>query len=682
MSADGAALGAADLPHVLRRHWRVVVATFGLAMLATLLAAMRITPLYEAHALLTVDYGVKAVRFHGDPDSDRIELNMLNTIRDQMVSSTVLRDTVAAAGLAQSPAYASAVDPSDVLRGRVRAETAKDSLTIRITLADEFPERAEQALGHLLAAYQARTSMAKDDKSHDEVSFLRNQRDEQLKGLEAARADEVAYMNRAGIVSTNPDSNSLTQRLAALNTQLVQVEGEVASGRPVYDQVVRALELPLTQRTDALVAIDAVSQDPAVAEQRRLVALARTRMGQLEGKYGEKHPRMVEAVVALDMETDRLTSVVETASSSIVGAQRRRVEQSAHLRSLVSEQEERLRQYLKSLQELRALTEVTMSRNQIYQTILARLNEAEVDRSLSERRTRIIDPPSVSNRPVNLNLGLFLILAVVLGGGLSLGAAMLAELLDTRVRTAEQAARATGLPILGRIPRVRALQRLSTVPDPEAFPALAEAFRSARAAVRMARRRGAGCERLAVVACGPGEGASMISARLAISLAAMGAKVLLVDGDLREGTLVEEIGLETELGLAQLLAGEPGIAPSPTAWVNLDFLGSGQLPPNPGEMLLSPLLPEMIEAFSPCYDYILVDTPPLSLVADSLSVAEHMDGLLLVVREGGTDKRALQEALARLAPVGDRLIGIILNGAGPLEMEGMRRAGPMAMAAG
>ena len=659
---DSSAVSLQDLPGILRRRWRVALATCFAGILMVVWWVLRITPMYEAHAVVTVDYGTKAVRLNGVVEADRIELNTLNTIRDQILSVTVFRDTIAASGLATSPAYLNAADPVEVLRSRVKATTSRDSLSIGISLTDEYPERAERALGQLIAAHQGQQAAAKGDQSDDAVSFLRTQRDEQLRRLDAARAEEVAYMNRAGIVSINPDSNSLTQRLAALNTQMVAVEGDIAAGRPTYDQVVKVLEAPPEAQTAGLLAIDAVVRDPAVTAQQHLVSYAQTQVGEIEGKYGEKHPRMIAAQTALQGELMHLREATQAAAAVIVGSQRRRIEQGSLLRTLIDEQEARLKQYLKSLQELRALSDVTLSHNQIYQTLLTRLNEAEIDRAMNERKVRVIDPPSVGTRPINLNMSLFLVLAIGLGVTLAVGSALLSEFVDTRVHDAAQVTRLTGLPLLGRVPRVNRLVPLSSNPDPEAYPTIAEGFRHVRAAVRLARRRPAGCERLGLVSSAAGEGTTTACLRLSLSLAAMGARVLVIDGDLRYGAMGEEVGLIPEAGLAQLLAGQAGIAPVPTQWENLDFLGAGPLPFNPGELLLSPLLPEMLQAFSPSYDYIIIDTPPLSLFADVLSVAEHLDSLLLVVREGEAEKEQLSHAMSRLAPVSGGLIGFILNG--------------------
>lgn len=663
IEADGAAIGLGDVLPIMQRRWFSALIAFVLTVIVVLILTLRITPLYEARAVITIDYGLKALDFQrDDADSERVELNMLNTVRDQLVAVPILRETIATSGLASSPAYRSSSDPTTVLKSRIKANTAKDSLSISLTLRDEYPERAQQALGLLLAAYQGKLVQAKDDKSQNALAFLRSQRDEELSRLEVARAAETDYMNRMGIVSNNAETNPLSQRLAALNSQLVANDAEIATGSALHQQVLKALALPQEQRVDALLAIDTIARDPMVYEQSRVVARDADEVGALQSRFGVKHPKLIEAQTAYITAREQLKVSVEAASTVVVSSQNRRLELAGSLRTLIAEQEQKLKDYRKSLLALSALSEVTASHSQLYQTILTRLNEMEVDSSLNERKTKIIDPPTASDQPVNVNLPLFAALALVLGLLAACGTAMAMETTDTRIYGARQIQRLTGLPLIGQVPQSAGIVPLGRDGDPESPPHVAEAFRHIRAAVRLARHNPSGCERIAIVSCTPGEGKSTVTSRLAMSLASMGARVLLIDADMRKPTQDNQLGEHASHGLSQLLAGAPGIAPLATARANLDFLGVGVIPTNPGELLLSPLFPEALDAFSAVYDYIIIDTPPLSLVADALSISEHMDDVVLVLRDGFTDKDMLNLVISRIAPMASKVIGFVLNG--------------------
>ncbi len=166
---------------------------------------------------------------------------------------------------------------------------------------------------------------------------------------------------------------------------------------------------------------------------------------------------------------------------------------------------------------------------------------------------------------------------------------------------------------------------------------------------------------LVITSSGPGEGKSTVSTRLAIALSAAGAKVLLVDADLRKPTLHKQLGDERERGLSYLLAGEDGIEPAATDHPNLDFLPVGVRPPNPSELLHSPALATAIARWRSSYDYVLIDSPPLGLVSDALSVGELADGVLLVVRDRVTTKATLRLVLDRLSPLRARVLGLVFN---------------------
>ncbi|HEX3135177.1 MAG TPA: CpsD/CapB family tyrosine-protein kinase, partial [Planctomycetota bacterium] len=264
-------------------------------------------------------------------------------------------------------------------------------------------------------------------------------------------------------------------------------------------------------------------------------------------------------------------------------------------------------------------------------------------------------------QPVNIRKSLFAAGALAAGLVAAVLTALGAEALDRRVRGAVATQELTGLPLLGQLPFVAGLTALGKGGDPDHPAVLAEAYRALRAALRLTRGGHTGSRVLVITSSGLGEGKSTVSTRLAIALAAAGAKVLLVDADLRKPTLHKQLGDERERGLSYLLAGEDGIDPIATDYQRLDFLPVGVRPPNPSELLHSPALGVAIERWRTHYDYVLIDSPPLGLVSDSLSVGELADGVLLVVRDRVTAKGTLRLVLDRLAPLRAKVVGLVFN---------------------
>ena len=161
----------------------------------------------------------------------------------------------------------------------------------------------------------------------------------------------------------------------------------------------------------------------------------------------------------------------------------------------------------------------------------------------------------------------------------------------------------------------------------------------------------------------PMEGKTTNCINLAISFSQTGAKTLLIDCDLRKPRIAKVFGLSSKVGLSNTLrkfcAVEEAIFP--TQYDNLFVMPSGNIPPNPAELLSSQEILDMLAELKKDYQYILLDTPPVNLLADALLLAGHASGTVVVVRQGVSDHKSLQEALEKLKFSGAKVLGFVLN---------------------
>ena len=173
------------------------------------------------------------------------------------------------------------------------------------------------------------------------------------------------------------------------------------------------------------------------------------------------------------------------------------------------------------------------------------------------------------------------------------------------------------------------------------------------------------CKRIGITSGMAGEGKSITLLNLAISVAEDGQKVLLIDADLRRPAMSRLMVEKATPGLSNILAGLATAEESIRKEIyhpNLDVLFSGDVPPNPMELLGSSRMREFIEEMSKKYDYILVDTPPVNVVSDANVVANLLDGILLLVRKDRSRKDSVTRAVAHLALTGIRPMGYVFNG--------------------
>lgn len=199
--------------------------------------------------------------------------------------------------------------------------------------------------------------------------------------------------------------------------------------------------------------------------------------------------------------------------------------------------------------------------------------------------------------------------------------------------------------------------------NPNSSFAVREAYKTLRTNTRFFLSN-TGCKKFCMTSSNMGEGKSITMLNLAISFAEAGQKVLLIDADMRRPALARLLIEKAAPGLSNVLAGLATVEESirKEVYPNLDILFSGDIPPNPSELLGNETMHKLIEDMSKLYDYILVDTPPVNAVSDTCIVANMLDGVLYLVRQNRSEKEAVKNGVNQLELVGAKLLGFVLNG--------------------
>ena len=178
------------------------------------------------------------------------------------------------------------------------------------------------------------------------------------------------------------------------------------------------------------------------------------------------------------------------------------------------------------------------------------------------------------------------------------------------------------------------------------------------------------CHLVGVTSAQPSDGKSTIALNLAYSLAELGKKTLLIDADMRRASLHEKIGFGKTPGLNELITGDTGNVPasmrvykSSSSETSFDFIPAGEVPKNPSELLNSRRMAKLLELLSGSYDYIVVDLPPIGAVIDAVSIAQELDGMLVVIRENTCPRGLLSECMQQLSYANVNILGFVINGA-------------------
>lgn len=267
-------------------------------------------------------------------------------------------------------------------------------------------------------------------------------------------------------------------------------------------------------------------------------------------------------------------------------------------------------------------------------------------------------PTSASSPQKVPDLALGLLLGLVAG----LGLAVLRDLLDTKVRTEADVREATDLSLVGSVAFDPTASKRPLVVHLDPRSPRAEAFRSLRTNLQFVDV-GRRARRFLLSSAMPSEGKTTTVANLAITIAEGGARVLLIDADLRRPRLAEVMGVEGAVGLTDVLIGRAELEDVVQPWgsAGLEVLPSGTVPPNPSELLGSKAMRALLETADGLYDYVIVDTPPLLPVTDAAVLSTMTDGVLLVAAAGRTRRPQLAGAVTTLAGIESRVLGVILT---------------------
>ncbi|MFZ3140033.1 polysaccharide biosynthesis tyrosine autokinase [Polaromonas sp.] len=324
-------------------------------------------------------------------------------------------------------------------------------------------------------------------------------------------------------------------------------------------------------------------------------------------------------------------------------------------------------------QDLLRLTRDVKVNSELYLNLLTSSQQLLLVKEGKVGNVRVVDAPVVPEEAIKPKRALVVAISGVLGLLLGMGLAFLRNSLRPGIKDPADIESATGLHVFATVPHSAEQDKLSklikshapgshllAITHPE-DPGV-ESLRSLRTALQFAMLD---ARNNVVLFTGPtpGIGKSFTSANFAAVLAAGGKRVLLIDADMRKGHIHQFFGMKRGHGLSELITGSRTLGDVVRRAVapNLDLVTTGTMPPNPGELLMSPATVQLLEALSAQYDLVLIDTPPVLAVSDTQVLAPHASTVFLVARSEVTALGELQESTKRLGQTGVPVKGVVFN---------------------
>lgn len=268
----------------------------------------------------------------------------------------------------------------------------------------------------------------------------------------------------------------------------------------------------------------------------------------------------------------------------------------------------------------------------------------------------------IPSSPVSPNVPLSIILGLLVGLSVGVGIAVMRTVLDTRIYTMRDVEEVTDKPLLGGIIEDKEAKKTPLIVQTRPHSPGAESYRSLRTNLQFLNVDAASSV-FVITSPNPSEGKSTTAANLALALAESGARVALIEADLRLPKLSEYLGVEGGAGLTDVLIGKADLNDMLQRWgkTQLYFLPAGRIPPNPSELLGSSEMGRVIDVLEESFDYVIVDAPPVLAVTDAAVIGHGKAGVLIAAASGSTRKPELDAALNALAHAGSKVLGVIVT---------------------
>src|ERR1700730_7339413 len=560
--------------------------------------------------------------------------------------------------------------------GRLSIRRVPNSRLIEVGFEAEDPQLASQVVNAHLQNFIEQNFRSKYDATTQASSWLSGELEELRIKVEKSEDARIAYERQNQIWRTNEKQDITTDKLGDLNKAVTEAQTQLAEKEALY-------RMATSGNVDALPAAQA---NPVIQELLRHQSELNEQYLIALDQYGPNYPKVLRLAaqqkeVAENLEKARKTLI--QAVGQDYNTSQSRVEL---LQQNLDRQKAEANDMAEKLVRYQILQHDADSNKQLYDGLLQKLKEAGITAGLKSSNIRVVDPaltPSSPSRPQRArNIRLAVLVGLVGGVGL----ALFREYLDNTIKSPDDVESISGLPSLAVVPSLpglnghhRRLSRFSREAKPEVTAGprvellsyvqpksqISEAFRALRTSLLLSQAEHPP-QVILVTSALPREGKTTAAVNLAVTLAQLGDRTLLMDSDLRKPGIRRALNLTTgkDFGLSSYLAGVSSldlVTVQHPAIPNLSAIPTGPLPPNPADLLSSHRLADAIVELRTKFKFIVIDTPPIMAATDAVILSVQADGVLLVVRSGETPKEAFTRTRDLLVSVKCHLLGVVLN---------------------
>jgi len=676
---------------ILRKHQWLIVSFLLAVVTIVSIATFRMQPVYTATARIEIDredthvlpFAADAYDFMSDQDAyvetqARIlasETLALKTIRDSgLVPHNDMGGSSSDAITSGTLANHRRPPELGAFLGSLSVKRVPQSRLLDVTFESTNPELGAQILNAHLNNFMEENFRSQYDASAKATAWLQDQLSELKVKVQKSEAERLAYERQHQIWELDDKQNITTQRFAELNKEFTEAQSERMKKEAIYQFA----------KTGNINAVPQLRQNSGLQDLIRRRSEASAQYVDGLAQYGPNFPKIQRLQVRIKELDDSIDNEKRNIVSDLENDYNAARQREGVMNDALNDQKAEVNSMAQVMVEYNILKRIAEADKTMYDGLLTKLKEANIAAGLKSRNIRVVDPamiPSTPTRPAKTrNIALSFLVGLVGGIGL----ALLREYLDNTVKTPDDVESLARLPSLAVVPafeeenapsrRARLIggasvngheKRVELVAQHLPKSQMSEAFRALRTALLLSQADHPP-QVILVTSALPREGKTTAAANLAVTLAQLGDRTLLIDADLRKPGVGRLLNMTDGkyAGLSSYLAGVSSLdlvtVPHPTI-PNLVAIPTGPLPPNPADLLSSHKLADALQQLRGQFKFIVIDSPPIMAATDAVIVSVLADGVLLVVRSGETPKEAFTRARDLLVSVKCHLLGVVLN---------------------
>ncbi len=547
---------------------------------------------------------------------------------------------------------------ASMIRENLSVEPIKNTKTVYIYYTNKYPAMAKLVVDEVVQAYMDEMLEIKHSTSSYALQWMTSKAAEERKKLEQSELALQRYMREHDLVTVENKLAVFPQKLAEFSQQLSAAQAEQKEYEALYAKIKATGENYQNIETIPVFADNKVLQNL-----RDKVYTAEQKVKELSKKYGYKHPVMIQAKsernLLLKEQRFEINRIIESTKNAYDLAKSRE----KNLKKLLADSKagmldinERFMQYTIMKRE------VDMNRA-LYDNLTSSIKTANVTEQAQDVKIWVIEKAELPMYPSSPRKRRNLALGLVLGLFGGVGLAFFIEYLDNTVKTAEELERHFQLTVLGSVEEVKEKgETIESYLVNNPLSPLSESYRLVRSGLLLSSPDHPP-RSLLVTSMAPKEGKTATTANLARILAQSEKKVLIIDCDMRRPRMHSLFSQPNSYGLSNYLTGDRQqtlVRTIPDEQVSL--IPAGSIPPNPAELLNSSAMQQLLDKMLETYDFVLLDSPPVQSVTDSLTLSRIVDGTVLVVRSGKTTYDTLDNGMKKMREVNAHLLGFVLNG--------------------